>query len=77
MRQNQMVLKHLLEGKSITQLEAMNEYGIMRLGARIFELIQDGYPIKKQMVIVRNRRGEPCMVAKYYMEDKNESTEVN
>lgn len=77
MKQNQIVLKHLLEGKSITQLEAMNEYGIMRLGARIFELIQDGYPIKKKMVTVRNRLGEPCMVAKYYMEEKNESTEVN
>lgn len=70
MRQNQRILKHLLSGRSITQLEAMNEYGIMRLGARVYELIQDGYPIQKQMINVKNRRGEPCMVARYFLSEE-------
>lgn len=38
MTQNEEVLRHLLVNGSITSREAMEKYGIMRLGARIYEL---------------------------------------
>lgn len=38
MTQNEQVLRHLLENKKITSLEAIELYGIMRLGARIYDL---------------------------------------
>lgn len=38
MRQNEEILRHLLTYGKITSLEAMNKYGIMRLGARIYDL---------------------------------------
>lgn len=40
---------------SITQLEAIREYGIMRLASRIKDLKNDGYSIKKEMVESKNR----------------------
>ena len=39
------VLNHLKSGKSITPLEALQEYGCFRLEDRIFVLRQDGYNI--------------------------------
>ena len=38
MTQNEAVLRHLLDNGGITSLEAMERYGIMRLGARIYDL---------------------------------------
>lgn len=46
MTQNEAVLRHLLDNGNITSLEAMNKYGIMRLGARVYDLKKQGYPIK-------------------------------
>lgn len=39
------VLQHLLSGRSITPLEALGDYGIFRLAARIFELKKKGHKI--------------------------------
>lgn len=39
------VLNHLKSGKSITPLEALQEYGCFRLADRILVLRQDGYNI--------------------------------
>lgn len=50
---------------SITQLEAIREYGIMRLASRIKDLKNDGYSIKKEMVESKNRWGEIVRFAKY------------
>lgn len=43
--QNLQVLSHLKSGKTLTPIEALNEYGIFRLSARIFELKLEGWPI--------------------------------
>jgi hypothetical protein len=43
--QKENVLNHLKSGKSITPLEALQEYGCFRLADRIFVLRQDGYNI--------------------------------
>jgi len=57
MTQRNQILAHLKAGKTITPLEALREYGTLRLGARIFELKQDGHNITKRMVEVETRDG--------------------
>lgn len=49
MSQYEIVLKHLKQGKEISQLEATKKYGILRLGAIIFNIRQDGYLITTRM----------------------------
>lgn len=44
--QNQQILSHLKDGQSITQLEALNLFGCLRLGGRIYELRAAGHPIE-------------------------------
>lgn len=56
-------LKDHKEG--ITQLEALNQLGIMRLTSRICELKEDGYLFKKEMITVLNRFNEKCSIARY------------
>ena len=53
-RQNEMILGHMLEGKSITTLDALNNYGCFRLSARIYDLKKEGYPIKSKYVEIGN-----------------------
>lgn len=48
MTQIERVIKHLKEYGSITPLEAIREYGITRLGARIWDLRDLGYDIETQ-----------------------------
>ena len=49
--QNALVLKHLFTVGAITPIEALNNYGCFRLGARIWNLRQLGVPIETQTVI--------------------------
>lgn len=63
--QNQTVLDHLREHGSITALEAMERYGIMRLSGRIYDLRERGMDIDAERITVKNRRGEKVQVARY------------
>ena len=65
MTQCEMIKRHLEDHGSITSLEAMTEYGIMRLASRISDLKKLGIPIKKEMVSGKNRYGEITTYAKY------------
>lgn len=69
--QEQRILTHLASFGSITPKEAMDEYGIMRLGARIYDLRQDGYDIRKTTEVSRNRYGQETRYARYFMEAVN------
>jgi len=60
--QRRMILKHLKMGKTITQLEALKQYGCMRLSARIWDLKDLGVNIGKNMVKRNGKR-----FAKYYL----------
>lgn len=51
----------------ITAKQAMDELGIMRLGARIWELKQSGIPVQSGFIKVKNRYGEDCHVKIYYL----------
>ncbi|OCG58996.1 helix-turn-helix domain-containing protein [Gilliamella sp. Nev3-1] len=48
------ILNHLQSGKTINPLQALNQYGCFRLGARIYDLKQDGFNIDKRMVTAEN-----------------------
>lgn len=51
-----MILRHLKQGKSITPIEALNEFGCFRLGARIADLRKEGHNIKTDIKKVGRKR---------------------
>ena len=65
MNQRQRILRHLETFGSITALEAMQEYGIMRLAARIADLEKEGYRLKHERIGSINRFGEKVYFTKY------------
>lgn len=67
MTQEEKVLRHLKQFGSITSWEAIMEYGITRLSAKIFNLRKQGYEIESERITTKNRFGEPCTFAKYML----------
>lgn len=65
MTQCETILRHMEDFGSITSLEAMQEYGIMRLASRITDLKKTGIPIKREMVSQKNRYGDTVTFARY------------
>lgn len=63
--QTQRVLDYIDQHGSITQLEALQELGCMRLASRISDLKRQGYPITSEVVAVKNRYEETCYVKRY------------
>lgn len=63
------ILNHLKTNGSITPLEAMSEYGIMRLASRISDLKDQGYKIRSAMVSSRNRNGDKVHYSVYSLEE--------
>ena len=69
MTQCEKILKAMQENGSITSLEAMQEFGIMRLASRINDLKRAGVNINREMIKSKNRYGEPISYAKYTLVD--------
>lgn len=65
--QTKVLLEHFQAGKSITPIEALVQFGIYRLSARIKDLRDDGHEIVTDMVTSVNARGEKKRYARYYM----------
>lgn len=63
------ILRHLRDHGSITHAEAQSEYGIARLGARIFDLKKMGYTIVTEHGKGKNRYGEPIWFSVYRLEE--------
>lgn len=63
--QCKLILAHLESAGSITPKEAMSMYGIMRLGARIWDLKHQGYDIITETEQAYNRFGKPTRYARY------------
>lgn len=59
------ILRHLKDYGSITSLEAVNEYGIMRLASRINDLRAEGVAIVSETQTGKNRYGETTHFAVY------------
>lgn len=68
MTQAEKILDYMERHGSITPLEAMNELGVMRLGARIFDLKESGIKIITETVTGKNRDGETTRFARYRLE---------
>lgn len=65
MTQCERILRHLQDYGSITQAEAVTEYGCYRLGARIWDLKAQGIPIRSEWVTGKNRYDEPVSFSRY------------
>lgn len=65
MTQCEKILRHIADHGSITSLDAVTEYGIMRLASRIHDLRVLGYDIVKTTESGKNRYGEPTSYARY------------
>lgn len=63
--QNARIAKYLLEGNSITPLDALNLFGCLRLGARIADLKERGLNIVTERVVTPNGK----RVASYKLVD--------
>ena len=63
--QNEMILKYIHDYGSITPLEALKEFGCMRLASRINDLKNQGYNIVSEKVSIKNRYGKKISFAKY------------
>lgn len=78
MTQCEEILEYLREYGSITPVEAIQEFGCMRLAARIAELKDHGVNIRTTMAKGRNRKGQRVAYARYILEEaKNEKEELN
>ena len=70
MTQCERIIRHLNDYGSITSLEAMKEYGIMRLASRISDLRRRGYIIKVESIEGVNRYNEKTRYARYTKENE-------
>ena len=68
MTQNEMIINHLREYGSITQHEALRDYGCMRLASRISDIRKTGIKIIRLTETSRNRYGQKIRYARYIME---------
>lgn len=64
------VLRHLEDYGAISSLEAMQEYGIMRLASRINDLKCAGVPIVSERCTSKNRYGEQTSYSVYRLRNK-------
>ncbi len=60
--QNALIKGWLLNGYSITPMEALNMFGCFRLSARIANLREEGMLVVTDMVTINDKR-----VARYYL----------
>ena len=65
MNQCEKILNYMKEYGSITPLDALREFGCMRLAARISDLSHRGYRIESSMESSPNRYGEKVHYARY------------
>ena len=63
------VLEYMRTFGSITQLQALQDIGCMRLASRISDLRGQGYSIGRRIKTSKNRYGESVSFAEYYLEE--------
>lgn len=62
------ILDYMERHGSITQMDAVKEFGCYRLSARIFDLRDSGYAITTTICVGKNREGHTMQYAKYRLE---------
>ena len=68
--QREKVLDYIVKFGSITSWQAYSDLGITQLGARIFELKEQGYIFSKTRVNTTNRLGEKTHYDEYRLENE-------
>ena len=71
MTQNEKVLWHLETFGSITPLDALKEYSIMRLASRISDLKRQGHQITSETITDKNKFGEKIHYSIYRLKKEN------
>lgn len=71
MTQCERIVRHLDDYGSITGAEAVYEYGIMRLPARISDLEKLGFTFRRVTECSKNRYGEKTHYTRYFVEANN------
>lgn len=64
-----MILLYLKEHGSITALDAIREFGCMRLAARISDLRESGYDIEAFDEYSNNRYGDKIRHSRYFLHE--------
>lgn len=59
------IINYIEEKGSITQLDALREFGCMRLASRMCDIKKMGYGVIMKMETAKNRYGEPVRYARY------------
>lgn len=68
MTQCDKIYDYMKNNGSITPLDALREFGCMRLAARINDLSRRGVNIKSEMVTSKNMYGDAVKYAKYSLQ---------
>lgn len=66
--QGMKILKYMQDYGSITPVEAFRDLGVMRLGARIYDLEKEGVRIAHERENGTNRMGEKVSYSRYRLE---------
>ena len=66
--QGMKILQYMRDYGSITPVEAFRDLGVMRLGARIYDLEQEGIRIVHERENGTNRMGEKTTYSRYRLE---------
>lgn len=61
------VLEYMRQFGSITQIQALQDIGCMRLASRISDLRSQGYAIGRRIKTSKNRYGDSVSFAEYYL----------
>lgn len=64
-----MILRYMRKHGSITAMDAIRDFGCMRLASRVSDLRWDGYNIETVMEVGKNRQGETVRYARYYLHE--------
>lgn len=67
------ILRHMKDYGSINPMEAIYEYGCMRLTSRIHDLKMQGYCIVAERTKGKNRYQEPTSYCTYRLANKEET----
>lgn len=67
--QKDRILQYIREFGSITSKEAYNDLGITQLGARLDDLMKEGYKFKTEWESGENRFGDKTEYKRYYLVD--------
>lgn len=68
--QNERILTYMRDFGSITQIEALQDLGVLRLASRICDLRRRGHAIIGTVENVKNRYGEKCRIKRYRLQEE-------